>query len=144
MRPAYFETERGETTLLAQFRHNIAIRSPVATSGTMQSQQNKCLHLWHCLKRVVERTLPHKPHSSLIRHHNSLFEPSLVVISTAQNQILTLISKQRQTPLNMSFCLSRHLERGINSTPAPYGNINKTCSQGGSDVVFCKLLQSPK
>jgi hypothetical protein len=42
------------------------IRSPVETSGTMQSKQNRCLHLWHCLKRLDERTLPQIQHSSLM------------------------------------------------------------------------------
>jgi hypothetical protein len=45
--PPYFDLDRGETTRLAQFKHNIAFGSPVDTSGTMQSLQNNFLHRSH-------------------------------------------------------------------------------------------------
>ncbi|MCW4006898.1 MAG: hypothetical protein NWF04_09970 [Candidatus Bathyarchaeota archaeon] len=35
--PSYLERTRGETTLRAQFKQSIAVGSPVATSGVMQS-----------------------------------------------------------------------------------------------------------
>lgn len=49
--PSYFETIRGETTRRAQCRQSIAVGSPVATSGTMQSRQNKRLQRSHFLRR---------------------------------------------------------------------------------------------
>jgi hypothetical protein len=45
--PLYLDLGMGETTRLAQFKHNIAVGSSVATSGTMQSLQNRRLHRWH-------------------------------------------------------------------------------------------------
>ncbi len=62
--PSYFETGRGATIRLAQCRHSIAVGSPVATSGTMQSRQNSFWQRWHFRIYVVLRTLPQIPHSS--------------------------------------------------------------------------------
>jgi hypothetical protein len=45
--PSYLPIARGETTRLAQCKHSIALGSPVATSGTMQSRQNSFLQRSH-------------------------------------------------------------------------------------------------
>ncbi len=66
VKPSYFETTRGDTIRRAQCRHNIAIGSPVAMSGTMQSRQKSFLQRWHCFSLYVGRTRLHMPHSSLI------------------------------------------------------------------------------